>query len=213
MTLETFDFTRASPKRIALIVRGKLGPDHHPDKMEQHADCALATGAPLGFFGEGNDRSGNIIGLRMQGVVYDYAALQIQRPYYVDRADAVANRVVSTVLLVEVDDPTAQAFAQAWANMTLNPGDFNIIGGNCATHASAAFINAKVLTSGIPGLDTPDNLYAQLVRVLPAGKRRSITGFIGFVPRSGGYIMEWEPFALPSQPPAPGRPGSSSFGS
>lgn len=213
MTVETFDFTRASPKRIALIVRGKLGPDHHPGNLEQHADCVLATGAPVGFFGEGNDRSGNRVGLRMQGVVYDYSLLQRHRPYYVDRADAVANRVVSTVLLIEVDDRTASAFAAAWNDMTLNPGDFNIVGGNCATHASAAFLRARVLASEIPGLDTPDNLYGQLVAKIAAAKRRSITGYIGFEPRPGGYVMEWEPFALPSQPPAPGRPGSSSFGS
>ena len=73
-----FDTAR---KRIGLVVRGKHAPDHHPDKLGQHADVILADGAPIGFFGEGNDGSFNSIGLGMQGVVYDYQLLLRHRPY------------------------------------------------------------------------------------------------------------------------------------
>jgi hypothetical protein len=209
---ESIDFTTGGAKRIGLIVRGKLGPDHHPDKMAQHADCILANGAPTGFFGEGNDQSGNAIGLRMAGIVYDYAKLQINRPYYVDKDQAVTARVVSTVLLIDVDQTTADLFAKAWSDMTLHPGDFNIVGGNCASHASAAFIKAKIVSSSIPWLDTPDNLYGQLVEKVPAGKRRSITGFFGFTPKGGGYVMTWEPYtdSPKANRPNPGKSGSSS---
>ena len=124
----------------------------------------------------------------MEGVVYDYALLRINRPWYVDKAAAVTNRVVSTVLLIDVDQPTADKFTDAWDRMTKSPGEFNIVGGNCATHASAAFIAAGVISKTIPWMDTPDNLYQQLVDDLPAGRIVSYTGYIGFkINPSGGY--------------------------
>jgi hypothetical protein len=155
--------------KVSLVVRGKQGPDHHPDKLDQHADCILQIGAPMGFFGEGNDGSLNGIGLGMNGVVYDYALFQRHRPQYVDLNMAVSRRVVSTVLMIEVDRTTANKFDEAWWRMRTNPGSFDIVGNNCATHASAAFIYAGLVTSGIPWMDTPDNLYGQLVDRIPAG--------------------------------------------
>ncbi|MFN6955463.1 MAG: hypothetical protein ACK4PG_11775 [Acetobacteraceae bacterium] len=181
--------------RIALVVRGKLGHAHHPGNMEQHADCILDDGSPIGFFGHGNNNSGNGIGLRMDGVVYQYPEFQTHRPWYVNTADAVSNRVVSTVLMIEVTRSTADAFKASWDAMILRPGNFNILGGNCATHASAAFIDAGVVSGGIPGLDTPDNLYGQLVRTVARAKLSAFSGHIGFVPRaSGGYIIESIPY-------------------
>ena len=164
-------------RKIGLIVRGKQGPDQHPDKLAQHADTVEADGSPIGFFGEGNDGSLNSVGLGMQGVVYDYALLRRHRPFYVELHSAVANRVVSTVLLINVDQKAADAFKAAWDRMTKSPGDFNIVGGNCATHASAAFISAGVVAQTIPWLDTPDNLYGQLVHDLPAGRWSTYTGY------------------------------------
>lgn len=206
----TFDISSAGQQRVGLIVRGKLGPNHHPGKMEQHADCILPNGAPVGFFGEGNDNSGNGIGLRMQGVVYDFARLEIERPYYVDRAKALAARVVSTVLLIGVDSAAAKLFEGAWDAMTQEPGDFNILGGNCASHASAAFIRAKIVGKQIPGLDTPDNLYMQLVRSVPKGQVSGITGFIGFVRKPGqtGFQLEVTPYVDAPTVNRP-NPGSS----
>src|SRR5689334_23254455 len=80
-----------SSKQVGLIVRGKQSPDHHPDNLAQHADAILSDGSPIGFYGQGNDQSGNAIGLRMQGVVYDYADMKIARPWYVNVDSAVAN--------------------------------------------------------------------------------------------------------------------------
>jgi len=209
----TFDISSATQQRVGLIVRGKFGPNHHPGKLDQHADCILPNGAPMGFFGEGNDNSGNGIGLRMQGVVYDFARMEIERPYYVDRAKALAARVVSTVLLVGVDSAAAKLFKNAWEAMTKEPGDFNIIGGNCASHASAAFIHAKILGKQIPGLDTPDNLYKQLVGAVSADQCSTITGFIGFARRAGqtGFKLEVTPYVDAPTANRP-NPGSSISG-
>ena len=90
---------------------------------------------PEGFFGEGNDGSLNALGLGMQGVVCDYALLRLPRAIGASgKACAVTNRVVSTVLMIDVDHPTADKFKDAWdTRRTTSPGDFNIVGGNCAT--------------------------------------------------------------------------------
>lgn len=202
------DFSKG-PKKIALVVRGKQAPDHHPGKMEQHADAILQDGAPIGFYGTGNDRSSNNVGMSMQGVVYDYDALRKNRLWYVDVNSAVTYRVVSTVLVVEVDNATADKFGAAWDRMELNPGNFNIVGGNCSTHASAAFISAGVVKKTIPWLDTPDNLYEQLVDTIPASKRQSYTGFVGFTQRQGGgYNLVIRPYVASPKAVAP-NPGSS----
>ena len=200
-----------SSKQIGLIVRGKQSTDHHPDNLAQHADVILSDGSPIGFYGQGNDQSGNAIGLRMQGVVWDYADMKISRPWYVDVDSAVANRVVSTVLLIDVDQATADRFEQAWDKMTLSPGDFNILGGNCSTHASAAFIAAGVVKVEIPGLDTPDHLYIQLTDTVPGSRQHSYTGYIGFDPvPTGGYRLIIRPYvASPTvNAPNPGKSGS-----
>jgi hypothetical protein len=65
----TFDGTK-----IALIVRGKINTNHEPGLLAQHADAILPDGSPIGFFGEGDGKSGSgaSVGLGMEGVVYDY---------------------------------------------------------------------------------------------------------------------------------------------
>jgi hypothetical protein len=207
------DFHTGS-KKIGLIVRGKQGPDQHPGALEQHADVVLADGSPVGFFGEGNDGSFNSVGMSMQGVVYDYTALRRHRPFYVDQGSAISNRVVSTVAVIDVDQKTADAFKAAWERMKQSPGNFNIVGGNCATHASAAFISANILNQTIPWLDTPDNLYGQLMHDLPAGRVTSYTGYIGFMPSPfGGFDMVITPYAASPTITAPNPGSSGSLGS
>jgi hypothetical protein len=170
---------------VALVVRGKKSPSDEPGLLEQHADCILPDGSPIGFYGTGNDQSGNSIGLRMDGEVWDFAILSSRRVMYVDFASAVGYGAISTTLFVEVTAAQAKAFTASWATMRTSPGSFNIVGDNCSTHASKAFIEAGILKGGIPGLDTPDNLYKQLVKQLP-GKTRSMSGYIGFIPKPGG---------------------------
>jgi hypothetical protein len=180
--------------RVALVVRGKKSASDEPGLLEQHADCILPDGSPIGFYGTGNDQSGNSIGLRMNGEVWDYALLSTRRVMYVDFASAVGYGAISTTLFVDVTTAQAKAFDSAWSIMKKSPGSFNIIGDNCSTHASKAFIDAGILTDGIPGLDTPDNLYRQLVSKLP-GKTTSMSGYIGFLPKTGGgFDIKFRPY-------------------
>ncbi len=194
--------------QVGLIVRGKLGPTHHPDNMDQHADCILPDGSPMGFFGEVNGRRLNSIGLDMNGAVYDYRELRIHRLYYVDLASAVAYGVVSTVLLVPATATQASKFSTYWHTLDGSPGSFNILGGNCSTHASDAFIASGILTGGIPGLDTPDNLYGQIAGHVSGTV--SHTGFVGFEAKpGGGYDLVIRPYTMASPTPR-ARGGSSS---
>ena len=176
---------------VGLIVRGKTGPDHAPGNLEQHADCVLPDGSPIGFFGEPGDHSGsgsglslwNKTGMNMQGAVYDYDRMLVERRPYVDIALArhVKINLKSTLLVIDASPPATTLFIEYWNKLKLNPGGFFLIGANCSTNASAAFVYAKLLPNGIPGLDSPDKLYRQLVAELP-GRTKSYSGYLGFTP-------------------------------
>lgn len=203
MTVSTFTFSGDS---VALIVRGKTSHSHEPGLLEQHADCILSHGAPIGFFGQGNTGSSgnassgsggssrksagtsNATGFAMSGVVYDFASLSRFRANYVNDSVAKATKTISTVLFVQVSAAEASSFDKAWADMLADPGGFNILGWNCATHAAKAFQKAKILAGGIPGLDTPNNLYLQLCKE-KAGKVSVISGYVGFSPFGAGYML------------------------
>lgn len=188
------------PHVIGLIVRGKQNDGHSPGKMEQHADCILPGGEHVGFFGGNGDASSgasgssfasslkswadgpsiswNRTGINMIGMVAYHKDLQRIRPMYVDARLAQKYKVKSTVLLLETTHTQAALFVQYWKDLQLNPGKFNIVGCNCSTHASNAFIAAKVVTGGIPGLDTPNRLYKQL-KAKHSGRMRIYSGYIG----------------------------------
>jgi hypothetical protein len=175
-------------------VRGKRNPAHDPKLMEQHADCILSHGAPVGFFGADQPASGgsasgywNSIGVNMKGMVADYSVYQRIRPAYVDLLLAKQAGVISTVLVVKVSEKEAHLFAEYWHKLGKHPDYFSLLGNNCSTHASEAFIHAGVVSRGIPGLDTPNNLYKQLHH-LKGRHMRSYSGFLGFLPAHGrGY--------------------------
>jgi len=171
---------------VGLVVRGKVSHAHHPGNLEQHADCILSNGAPVGFYGTGGGSSGSI-GMGMSGVVWDYAGMLVHRPYYVDAAMAARYGVHSTILLVRVSGTEATAFDAAWTSMRSSPGGFNIVGNNCSTHASNAFIAAGILRGGIPGLDTPDHLFDQLYALPRATPVYS--GFVGFTPAGASFTV------------------------
>lgn len=187
---------------IGLIVRGKENEQHNPSKMAQHADCLLPNGEPVGYFGAGGDGSsgldssgsisGSIIpswgngpsgswnqtGINMKGEVYYHADFLQKRPHYVDHVMAKQYNVISTVLLIQTTNTQADLFAKYWKNLSLNPGAFHLLGANCSTNASDAFIAANIVASGIPGLDTPDNLFEQL-RSKYTGNVRVFSGHVG----------------------------------
>ena len=184
---------------IGLIVRGKNNDSHSPGVMAQHADCVLSTGEPIGFFGDNGDGSSggssgslsqgglsaswNKSGLNMKGTVANYSDMLKIRPYYVDINLAKKYQVISTMLLISVTHEQKILFDQAWKNIKLSPGSFNLLGGNCSTHASIAFVEANIVNRGIPGLDTPNNLYKQLKSKMK-DKCKVYNGHIGFNSKS-----------------------------
>ena len=185
---------------VGLIIRGKQNDHHNPGNMEQHADCILPNGQPVGFFGGGGDASSgssgssfgssitswaggpsgsfNSTGINMKGMVAYHKEMKRIRPMYVDINQARRYKVKSTVLLLEVSVAQASLFQNYWKQLKLKPGSFNILGDNCSTHASEAFIAANIVTGGIPGLDTPNNLYKQL-KSRYSGKTRILSGIVG----------------------------------
>lgn len=189
---------------VGLIVRGKTSESHSPGVMAQHADCILPGGQPVGFFGGGGDASSgssgsgsigstangpsisfNKTGMNMKGSVAYYNDMLRIRPMYADARLAKKYKVVSTVLLLEVTKNQADLFTQYWKNLKLNPGTFHLLGANCSTHASEAFEAAKITSGGIPGLDTPDNLFKHL-KMKHKGRTIVHSGHIGALPASGG---------------------------
>ena len=177
--------------KVALIVRGKTSAEHSPGKLEQHADCVRSNGSPVGYFGEGGEGSGYIIKavlIGIQGEVYDLDGFKKHRPYYVDANMARGYGVVSTALVVRVSSSQAQIFDDYWRDLTTDPGTFRLLGKNCSTRASGAFRHSGILASGIPGLDTPNNLYKQLVRQRP-DLCTSYSGYIGFTTEGSNTAM------------------------
>jgi len=201
---------------VGLIVRGKNNDGHSPGLLEQHADCILSTSEPYGYFGgEGDASSGssgpasdsasgssaggpsaisNSVGMNMKGMVADYDAFLRIRPPYVKLSLAKKYKVVSSVLLVKVTPAQASLFDKFWRNLALTPGSFSLLGDNCSTHVSEAFVSAGIVSTGIPGLDTPNNLYIQIKAKLP-GKTTTHSGYIGFEKRAGtkDYDLHVEP--------------------
>jgi hypothetical protein len=208
---------------VGLIVRWKTGPTHRPAVWSQHADCILSNGAPIGYFGEpaannvasgssgavGSSAGSSMFGssggtvggspggsgtvMNMKGAVYDYFGLARSRSYYMSVQLAQRDSVPSTVLLVPATAKQAAAFDGYWRGLELAPGRFSLLGRNCSTRASAAFVAAGLLPGGIPGLDTPNNLYDQLTRTYGA-RATSLSGYVGFIPMvrmrpGGGFSM------------------------
>lgn len=191
---------------VGLIVRGKHSESHEPALMAQHADCILSDGSPIGYFGNDGPGSGqglqplsglssawsNSSGMNMQGFVADHRRFLSIRPYYVDISLARKYGIISTVLLIEVSSDESRRFEQFWRDLKTNPGTFNILGHNCSTHASKAFRYAGIIAAGIPGLDTPSNLYRQLRRER-AATSKSYSGYVGFELDVNGFQLLVKP--------------------
>lgn len=181
-----------SGDKVALIVRGKTSADHTPAKLDQHADCVRSDGAPVGYFGEAGDGgSGYIISavlIGIRGEVYDMDGFKKNRPFYVDASIARGYGLVSTALVVSVSSAQADHFDEYWEALATDPGTFRLLGKNCSTRASGAFRPAGILAGGIPGLDTPNNLYKQLIRQR-GDICSSYSGYVGFTTIGGNGAM------------------------
>lgn len=176
--------------RIGLVVRGKKSAGHSPGVMEQHADCILGTGEPVGFYGAGNGGRSNGIGMNLSGVVYRYEKMYAERRAYVDFEVAKSQSLPSGVLLISATPAQIQKFNEYWMNLARTPGQFDILGDNCSSHASAGFIYCGILKNGIPGLDTPDNLFRQLQ---PITSSQAFFGCVGFTPNGTSFDIVYEP--------------------
>jgi hypothetical protein len=180
--------------KVALIVRGKTSETHSPGVLEQHADCAKSNGAPVGYFGEGGAGSGYNLSALLFGIhgeVYEMNEFQIHRPFYVDCTLARAASIMSTVLVVQVANGEGTKFDDYWTSLKADPGTFSLLGRNCSTRASGAFRHAGILSGGIPGLDTPNNLYRQLTSERP-DRCSSYSGYVGFQIAGSGYALRIE---------------------
>lgn len=190
--IKQLDFS--SGTKIALIVRGKNSEQHQPGVLAQHADVILPNGDVRGFFGGGDGFSGTggSIGFRMTGQVFNHTLFTRRRPAYVNLALARKHNMKSTVLVLSVTSAQAIKFKTFWGKLSDEPGNFSLLGDNCSTHAGEAFKAAGIIDGGIPGLDTPDNLYRFL------RKRRdqsvSYSGFLGITKPANGnqYKVEIE---------------------
>lgn len=179
--------------QISLIIRGKAGEQHNPGVMEQHADVILSDGTPMGFFGENGGVSAGI-GMGMDGVVADPDWFDENRSGYMNARIAERYDMPSTVLTLGVTPEQAAKFDEYWANLEDEPGDFSLLGANCSTHAAEAFEYAGITDKGIPGLDTPDNLYSQLKDIQPEAISES--GYLGFNQSADGdWSHHFKPLA------------------
>lgn len=174
----TIRISFAGGTKVAYIARYK--ESHTADATDGggHSDCVLPTGAPVGYFG-----SGAVGGT---GVVYGYSQFLAGRPEYVNLSDAKAKPCKSTMLVMDVGAPRADAFRKSWLSMRAKTDGFTIIGNNCSTHASRAVYAAGATTTAeVSGVDTPTNLYDQIVKasLVPW---RSYSGYIAFHQISSG---------------------------
>ncbi len=178
--------------RIGLIVRGKTGVGHSPGLMEQHADCILGSGEPVGFYGTGNGGRSNGVGMNLSGVVYRYDKMYAERRAYVDFEIAKSQELCSGILLISATPPQVKKFTEYWEKLERTPGGFDILGDNCSSHASAGFVYCGLLKNGIPGLDTPDNLFRQLQ---PRTSSQAFFGCVGFTRGSTMFDISFEAIA------------------
>ncbi len=168
----------ADGSKIAYVVRYKKSHAADAEEGGGHSDCILPRGAPVGYFGGGL--------VNAEGAVFGFSNFAARRPHYVHLRDAKANPCVSTVLVMDVGRDRAELFRRAWLSMRSRTDGFTIMGNNCSTHASRACHAAGVTRSPeIRGVDTPTNLYDQIVRdsLVPW---RSYSGYLGFMPQQSG---------------------------
>jgi len=166
---------------IALVVRGKTSRNAAPPG-NGHADVILPSGAPAGFFVHPREEAGGTTATNVPGCVYGYSTYSSYRPYYVNLADAHAGSTISGVLMIRATSREQNRFEQAWQYLRSRPGNFSIVGFNCASHAAIAFSHAGLAGLEIPGVDTPDNLFHAL-RARHASRCRDEYGYLGFLPR------------------------------
>jgi hypothetical protein len=175
------------PFQIGLLVRGKRDENHKPGIRKQHADCILSTGEPIGYFFQGGFTLSSsavptgLLGADLaskEGTVMGYDLMRRCLPPLVVANSARGAGLPSTLLLIDASEGEAKLFDLYWKNERQKPGSFYLIGRNCSTYAAEAFRQAGIISSSIPRMDTPDNLYWHL-RTHSTRKTYSYFGYFG----------------------------------
>ena len=207
MTLLVFD-----GRSVAFICRGKTSLSQSPNLTDQHGDCVLENGAPIGFFGEDFNAAvdiGRVVGeaalmslvpgvgptlgfalgfgdtyTRRDGLVRTYHGFRTARLEYVSISEAKAKRQLSGLVMVPVSAREAQDFRSSWQTMRLDPGAFHYLFNNCSTHAAKAFARANIISPTSETIETPDHLFQYLMKNRSGANDHY--GYVGFTPVAGG---------------------------
>lgn len=213
-------------RSVAFICRAKTSLAQSPDLMDQHGDCILENGAPIGFFGEDFNPMvdiGRVVGesalmsivpgvgpvlgfalgfgdtyTRRKGLVRTYHDFRTARPEYVSISEAKAKRQFSAIATVPVSVQEVQDFRSSWQAMRLNPDAFHYLFNNCSTHAAKAFARANIIKPTSETIETPDHLFRYLMKTRSGAK--DYYGYVGFTPAGGGGSDIDLPFAVEVAP-------------
>ena len=163
---------------LGYVVRGMADISHSPSVFQQHADCVLSTGEPVGFFGNAGAGSGgvsslswNSMSMNMIPKALGYDEMLSLIPHFVDSHKAKEMKCFSTVLIFhKIEVEKVSAFDNFWwEKKAARTGDlkpFHILGRNCSSFAYAGFKESNLL-SDRPGLiDTPAKLFHHLVKIM-----------------------------------------------
>jgi RHS repeat-associated protein len=144
-----------------------------------HIDLVLPGMGMIGFYGDGNNSSGNSIGLNMDGMLVSTRDEWMStRPHYTIGPDEeiwvkdedgnvmIYPAELSTICEVKVCPEQAQRMVSE-AKFVRSTGlafetTFNIVGHNCSTVACQILSNGGILKDGISYIDNPQHLLDQL---------------------------------------------------
>ncbi|MFI5343791.1 MAG: hypothetical protein ACHQUC_06175 [Chlamydiales bacterium] len=181
---------------IGYLVHGRKDPKESPWMPDQHANCVLSTGQPVGFAnrdgpacGGSSGSSWNLVGFN-RGKVLGYDLMCQHAPLWVKFEEAKEANYYSMILFIEgVDREIIANFDDFWLSKILPLGQtfdpFHLIGRNCSSFAYESFKTVGLLSKPVPALiTTPLELLKHLNSELKARnyKLTCFSGIVGFEP-------------------------------
>ena len=135
---------------------------------------ALPGSGLVGYFGYGNEGSGNTSGMGLTGhlntTVSDWITGPTARPQsIVGRGVTLPDGtripgVLSTICELEICPAELAKMNAATSSLKASPGVFNIGGNNCSTNACSILGAGGTMSGGIADIDNPQHLLDQLKR-------------------------------------------------
>ncbi len=181
---------------IGYVVRNMRDLNTSVSVFEQHADCILSTGEPVGFFARNQAHDQGSIAEMFTtcgGAIFGYDKMVRLSYELIDESVARQNGFFSCLLIIQGSTATDERllkFNEFWKNAkTANKGHsgvFHNLKRNCATVAYEGFLAAGIVEGRMSLLlDTPCSLFRHLVR---CAKQKGYTvscylGHLGFFPR------------------------------